>query len=80
MSIYVLLEYIEWCRKRGIKPTKEGEVIFTKDEEAQFSTLEELELQIAESFTYSCVDAEEYARKLKYLCLTEYSNKFKGVR
>jgi len=60
--------------------TKEGEVVFTKDEEPVFSTLEELELQIAESFTYSCVDAEEYARKLKYLCFTEYSNKFKGVR
>ena len=59
---------------------RDEEVVFMKDEEPVFSTLEELELQIAESFTYSCVDAEEYARKLKYLCLTEYSNKFKGVR
>mgnify|MGYP000992881877 FL=1 len=24
MSVYVLIEYIEECRKRKIKPTKEG--------------------------------------------------------
>ena len=60
--------------------TIDGEVVFTKDkEEPVFTALEELELQIAESFICSYVDAEEYARKIKYLCLTEYSNKFKEV-
>ncbi len=58
--------------------TPDSQIIFIKDEEEPiFTTLEELEMKIAESFPYSCVDAEEYARKLKYLCLTEYSNKFR---
>ena len=30
MSIYVLLEYIEECRRKGTKPTKEGLYKFKK--------------------------------------------------
>lgn len=30
VSVYVLLEYVQECRKRGVKPTKEGLYKFKK--------------------------------------------------
>lgn len=58
--------------------TKDNEVIFAKDKESEIYTpMEELTLSIAESFDMADVDAEEYAKKLKYLCLTEYSNELR---
>jgi len=56
-----------------------NQIIFTKDEEPQFTTLEELEMIIAESFPESYVGPEKYAKRLKHLCLAEYENKYKEV-
>jgi hypothetical protein len=52
--------------------TKEGEVIFTKDEEKTRYSHEKLVENVMSTFDYPYEDADYYARHLEDICLLEY--------
>ena len=68
--------------------TKDGEVIFTKEEDTKindymymlFTPMEILTMAVSESFDMADVNAEEYAKELKVICLKEYARAFKNKK